>query len=192
LEAVIDHLKIKRLALFGFSQGGPIAITYAIKYPRRVSHLILYDSYARGEAITTEELKKSFISLIRSAWGIGSKTFADLFLPGADVSTLKWLVRYQREAATAEMASKLLDLIYNLDVTDLLPRLRVPTLVIHRKGCRVIPFHLGREMASMIPNSRFVPLEGSTHLPFFGDADAVLRITDEFLGKPAHGKDFIR
>jgi class 3 adenylate cyclase/pimeloyl-ACP methyl ester carboxylesterase len=192
LEAVVDHLKIKRLALFGFSQGGPIAIAYAIKYPRRVSHLILFDSYARGEAITTEELKKSFISLIRSAWGIGSKTFADLFLPGADVSALKWLVRYQREAATAEMAAKLLDFIYNLDVTELLPRLRVPTLVIHRKGCRVIPFHLGKEMALMIPNSRFVPLEGSTHLPFFGDADAVLRIMDEFLGKPAHGKDFIR
>jgi class 3 adenylate cyclase/pimeloyl-ACP methyl ester carboxylesterase len=192
LEAVIDHLKLKRFALFGFSQGGPIAIAYAIKYPRRVSHLILYDSYARGEAISTEELKKSFSSLIRSAWGVGSKTLADMFLPGADVSALKWLVRYQREAATAEMAAKLLDLTYNLDVTDLLPRLRVPTLVIHRKGDKAIPFHLGREMASMIPNSRFVPLEGSIHPPFFGDADAVLRITGEFLGIPAHGTDAIR
>ena len=186
LEAVIDHLKLKRFALFGFSCSGPVAIAYAIKYPRRVSHLILYDSYARGEAISTEELKKSFSSLIRSAWGIGSKTLADMFLPGADVSALKWFVRYQREAATAEMAAKLVDLTYSLNVTDLLPRLRVPTLVIHHKGCKVIPFHLGREMASMIPNSRFVPLEGSIHLPYFGDADAVLRIIGEFLGIPAH------
>jgi len=192
LEAVIDHLKLKRFALFGFSQGGPIAITYAIKYPRRVSHLILYDSYARGEAITTEEFKKSFSSLIRSAWGIGSKTLADIFLPGTDVSALKWFTRLQREATSAEMAAKLLDLTYKFDVTDLLPRLRVPTLVIHRKGDKAIPFNLGREMASMIPNSRFVPLEGSVHLPFFGDADAVLRITGEFLGIPAHGTDAIR
>jgi class 3 adenylate cyclase/pimeloyl-ACP methyl ester carboxylesterase len=192
LEAVIDHLKLKRFALFGFSQGGPIAIAYTIKYPRRVSHLILYDSYARGEGITTEEFRKSFLSLIRSAWGIGSKTMADIFLPGGDVSVLKWFARLQREAATAEMAAKLLDLTYDLDVTDLLPRLRVPTLVIHRKGDKAIPFHLGREMASMIPNSRFVPLEGNIHIPFFGDADAVLRIMGEFLGAPPHGKDSIR
>jgi class 3 adenylate cyclase/pimeloyl-ACP methyl ester carboxylesterase len=189
LEAVVDHLKLKRFALFGFSQGGPIAIAYAIKYPKRVSHLILYDSYARGDAISTEELKKSFISLIHSAWGVGSKAFADIFLPGADVSTLKWFARLQREAATSEMAAKLLDLTYNLDVKDLLPRLRVPTLVVHRKGDKAIPFNLGKEMASMIPNARFVPLEGSIHIPFFGDPDAVLRITGEFLSKPAHGKD---
>jgi len=188
LEAVIDHLKLKRFALFGFSMGGPATIAYAIKYPKRVSHLILYDTYARGEAISTEELKKSFTSLIRSAWGVGSKALADIFLPGADVSALKWFGRLQREAATAEMAAKLLGLSYNLNVVDLLPRLRVPTLVIHRKGDKAIPFHLGREMASMIPNSRFVPLEGSIHIPFFGDADAVLRITAEFLG-PAHGKN---
>jgi class 3 adenylate cyclase/pimeloyl-ACP methyl ester carboxylesterase len=192
LEAVINHLKLKRFALFGFSMGGPVSIAYAIKYPKRVSHLILYDAYARGEAITTEEFKKSFSSLIRSAWGVGSKTLADIFLPGADVSALKWFVRLQREAATAEMAAKLIDLSYNLNVADLLPRLRVPTLVIHRKGDKAIPFHLGREMASMIPNSRFVPLEGSIHIPFFGDADAVLRITAEFLGTPAHGIDSVR
>ncbi len=192
LEAIIDHLKLKRFALFGFSQGGPIAIAYTIKYPRRVSHLILYDSYARGEGITTEEFRKSFLSLIRSAWGVGSKTMADIFLPGVDVSVLKWFARLQREAATAEMAAKLLDLTYDLDVTDLLPRLRVPTLVIHRKGDKAIPFHLGREMASMIPNSRFVPIEGNIHIPFFGDADAVLRIMGEFLGTPAYGKDSIR
>jgi class 3 adenylate cyclase/pimeloyl-ACP methyl ester carboxylesterase len=189
LEAVIDHLKLKRFALCGFSCGGPVAIAYAIKYPRRVSHLILFDSYANGEAITTKEFKESFTSLIRSAWGVGSKALADMFLPGADVSTLKWVIRLQREAATAEMAAKLLDLTYDLDVTDLLPRLHVPTLVIHRKGCKAMPFHLGREMASLIPNSRFVPLEGSIHMPFFGDADAVLRITGEFLGMPAHGTD---
>jgi class 3 adenylate cyclase/pimeloyl-ACP methyl ester carboxylesterase len=186
LEAVIDHLKLKRFALFGFSCAGSTAIAYAIKYPKRVSHLILYGSYARGEAITTEEFKKSFSSLIRSAWGVGSKSLADMFLPGADASALKWFTRLQREAATAEMASRLIDFTYNLNVTDLLPRLRVPTLVMHRKGDKVIPFHLGMEMASLIPNSRFVPLEGDIHIPFFGDADAVLRIMGVFLSTPAH------
>ena len=184
LESVVDHLKLKRFALFGFSQGGPISIAYAISHPRRVSHLILYDAYANGEAITTEEFKASFCSLIRSAWGVGSKTLADIFLPGVDASATEWFKRLQREATTAEMAAKLLDLTYRLNVTELLPRLRVPTLVIHRKGDKAIPFHLGREMASMIPNSRFVPLEGGIHIPFFGDSIAVLRITGEFLGVP--------
>jgi class 3 adenylate cyclase/pimeloyl-ACP methyl ester carboxylesterase len=192
LESVIDHLKLKRFALFGQSCSGPVAIAYAFKYPRRVSHLILWDSYARGEAITTEEVKNTFSSLIRSVWGVGSKTLADIFLTGADASVLKMFERYQREAATAEMAAKLYALTFNLNVTDLLPKLRVPTLVIHRKGSKVIPFHLGREMASMIPNSRFVPLEGSIHLPFYSDTNALLRLIDEFLGIPAYGNESVQ
>jgi len=89
--------------------------------------------------------------------------------------------RLQREASTAEMAAKLIDLTYNFDVTELLPRLRVPTLVIHRKGDKAIPFHLGREMASMIPNSHFVPLE-EVFITFLCDADAVLpsRVSFEY------------
>ena len=184
LEGVVDHLKLKRFALWGWSHGGPVAISYAVKHFRRVTHLILYGAFARGDALASDELKTVFKSLVRTAWGIGSKTLTDLFLPKGEASAVQWHTRLQREAATPEMAARLLDISYGVNVIDLLPRVRVPTLVIHRQGDRAIPFRCGREMAAMIPNARFVPLEGDTHIPFFGDADAILRVIAEFLGDP--------
>jgi len=187
LETVIDHLKLKRLALMSYSEGGPVAITYAAKYPRRVSHLILYGTYARGPAITTDEVKASLISLVRAHWGVGSKALADIFAPGADAAASKVWAKYQRECATPEVAAKILDLVYKADVAHLLPSLRVPTLVLHRQKERATPFRLGRELASLIPNARFVPLEGRDHLPWLGDFESVLRPIAEFLGDPVTG-----
>jgi len=182
LETVIDHLKLQNFALFGFSQGGPIALAYAAKHPQRVSHLILYDTYARGDDITTDEMKTSLISLVKAHWGVGSKTLADLFLPGADSDAVDAFTKFQRDASTAEVAARLLELIYEVDVTDLLPKITTPTVVMHRKGDRVMPFRLGRELAAIIPNVRFIPLEGKIHPPHLGDSDAVLRVIAEFLG----------
>jgi pimeloyl-ACP methyl ester carboxylesterase len=184
LETVIDHLKLKRLALMGYSWGGPVAIAYTAKYPRCISHLILYGTYARGAAITTEEVKASLISLVRAHWGIFSKTLADLWAPGADAAVIEWLAKFQRECTTPEVAVKLLDLAYKTDVTHLLPHLRVATLVLHRQRERTMPFRLGRELASLIPNAHFVPLEGIDHLPWLGDFELVLRAIAEFLGDP--------
>ena len=184
LEVVIDHLKLKRLALLGWSFGGPVAIAYAAKHPRRVSHLILYATCARGAAITTQEVKVSLISLVRAHWGFGSKALADVFTPGADAAVSELWAKYQRESATPETAAKILELLYRTDVMYLLPSLRAPTLVLHRQQDRAIPFRLGRELASLIPSARFVPLEGRDHLPWFGDSDSVLRPIAEFLGDP--------
>ena len=184
LETVIDHLSLKRLALFGASLAGATAVAYAAKHPRRVTHLILSGAYARGDAIATDEIKDSMLSFIGANWGLGSRALADIFVPGADAAIHRWFVRFQRESATAEMAAQLLALSYQIDVADLLPTLRVPTLVMHRQRDRAIPFQLGRDMAALIPNARFVPLEGDTHLPEFGDADSVLRHIAKFLGDP--------
>ena len=184
LETVVDHLKLKRFALFGYSQSGPVAIAYSVKHPKRVSHLILFDTYACGNALAPDEFRSSFVALVKAAWGIGSKTMADMFLPGGSASEIEWFVRLQRESTTADMASKLLGSVFSFDVTDLLPKIKVPTLVIHRRGDKAMRFHCGRDMAAMIPKARFVPLEGNMHIPFFGDANAILRATAEFLGDP--------
>jgi pimeloyl-ACP methyl ester carboxylesterase len=186
LETVIDHLKLKRLALLGYSEGGPVAIAYTANYPRRVTHLVLYGTYARGDAITTKEVKASLISLVSAHWGIASKALADLWAPGADAADSELIARIQRESATAEIAVKTLELSYKTDVTHLLPRLRVPTLVLHRQGERTMAFRLGRELASLIPNARLVPLEGVDHLPWLGDFESVLRAIAEFLGDPVY------
>lgn len=183
LETVIDHLRLRRLALLGTSQGGPTAVAYAAKYPRRVTHLVLYGTFARGEATATDEVKESLISMVRAHWGMGSRAIADIFAP-TDAATSEWFARYQRQAATAEMAARLLDLTYKVNVVHLLPSIRVPTLVMHRQRERVIPFRLGRELASMIAGTRFVPLEGDIHSPSLGNTSTVLRVIAEFLGDP--------
>jgi len=184
LEVVIDHLKLKRLALVGWSFGGPVAIAYAAKHPRRVSHLILYATFARGAVITTQEVKVSLISLVRAHWGFGSKALADIFTPGADAAVSELWAKYQRESASPETAAKLLGLVYETNVVQLLPSLRVPTLVLHRQQDRAMPFRLGRELASLIPNARFVPLEGRDHFFWLGDSESVLRAIAEFMGDP--------
>ena len=191
LETVIDHLKLKRLALIGYSWGGPVAVAYTAKHPRRITHLILYGTFARGAAITTDEVKASLISLVRAHWGIGSKVLADLFSPGADAAGIELWAKYQRECTTPEIAAKILDQIYKVDVVRLLTSLRGPTLVLHRQKERAMPFRLGRELASLIPNARFVPLEGRDHLPWLGDFESVLRAIAEFLGDPVTGSQVV-
>jgi class 3 adenylate cyclase len=183
LETIIDRLKLRRLALLAVSQAGPVAVAYAVKRPRRVSHLLLYGTYADGDAITKDEFKASMLSLIRAHWGVGSKALADIFVPGADAATLDRFARFQRESATPAMAAELLALVYQMNVADLVRRLRVPTVVIHRRKDRAIPFRLGRELAALIPNARLAPLEGNIHPPWLGDTQPVLTAISEFLGK---------
>jgi class 3 adenylate cyclase/pimeloyl-ACP methyl ester carboxylesterase len=184
METVVDHLKLKRMALFSVSQAGPVAIGYAVRHPRRVSHLILYGTWARRDSIANDALRSALIPLIRAHWGIGSKALADAFLPGANSSVGEWFARLQRESATPEVAAELIEFGTRLDVADLVPRLRVPTLVLHRRGDLMVPFRLGRELAALTPGARFIPLEGAIHRPYFGDAESVLRAIAEFLEDP--------
>ena len=184
LEGLIDNVAPDRLALLGISQAGPIALAYAVRHPERVSHLILYGTYSRGVRIAADDLRESMLSLVRAHWGVGSKTLADMFMPGSDAAAVESFATNQRNAATPEMAGQLLDLTYRIDVTDLLAQVRVPTVVIHRDRDRAMPFHLGRELASSIPDVRLVPLDGRIHFPWLGDSDSVLRAMSEFLGVP--------
>ena len=184
LETVIDHLRLKHFALLGISQGGATAIAYTIKYPQRVTHLILYGAFARGEAIGSDEIRLAMLSFIRANWGLGSRTLTDIFTPNADAEVREWMVKFQRKCATAEVVAQLMNLSYRIDVSGLLPKLRTPTLVLHRQHDMVTPFKLGRELAASIPNAHFVPLEGNDHLPAFGDSDSLVRVIAEFLGDP--------
>jgi pimeloyl-ACP methyl ester carboxylesterase len=184
LESIIDHLQLRRLAILGAHRGGPLAVAYTAKYPQSVTNLILYGTYARGQAVAKDEVKESLISLIRAHWGLGSKTLADIYLPGADSKKIKWFDRFQRESATAEFTADSLIAVYQLDVVDLLSGVRIPTVVIHRQKDRIMPFSQGRELAARIPNARFVSLEGNIHAPWLGDSDSVMRIISESLGDP--------
>ena len=128
----------------------------------------------------------------RTHWGLGSDVLADLFLPEGGPETRAHFVRLQRAAAPAELACELLAQCYEIRVGDLLDRVAAPTLVVHRRDDRAIPSRLGRDLAARIPGARLVSLAGRSHLPYAGDAAAVVGAILEFLdaappGAPAAG-----
>jgi pimeloyl-ACP methyl ester carboxylesterase len=181
LEALIEELGRERVALFGGSCGGPPAIAYAARHPERTSHLVLYGAYASGPKLAPVEVQQAMTGLVRAHWGLGSKALTDLFAPQSSAEARQQLAESQRRSASPEMAAALLELIYRMDVSDLVSEIRVPTLVLHRKGDRAIGFDNGRQLASLIPGATFVPLDGEAHLPWLGDWEAVAEAALAFL-----------
>jgi class 3 adenylate cyclase len=116
---------------------------------------------------------------------LGSQTLVDLMLPDADAETRAWFAHAQRVSASPEMASALMETNYHYTVTDLLPKLHLPTVVIHRRGERAVRLSRARELAAGIPKAQFVVLEGTNNMPWFEDAAAVLRAIAAFFGDPA-------
>jgi pimeloyl-ACP methyl ester carboxylesterase/DNA-binding CsgD family transcriptional regulator len=175
LGAVLDELGWERAVVIGGSSGGCAAIAFAARFPDRVERLLLYGAYADGRSIAPEQVRAAVVGAVRSHWGLGSRVLADIFL--GDVGTLEHerFARFQRAATRAETAAALLELTYHNDVRGQLARVQVPTLVLHRRSDRAIPFRLGRELAAAIPRATLVPLEGRAHFPWAGDTDSVVR-----------------
>jgi len=175
LGRVLDELELERAVLVGGSSGGCTAIAFAARFPERVERLLLYGTYADGAAIGSPEVREAIVATVRSHWGLGSRLLADIFLGSADRAEQARFARYQRAAASAETAARLLELIYRTDVRAELPLVQAPTLVVHRRGDRAIPYALGRELAAAIPRAALVPLTGRAHFPWAGDAQSVVR-----------------
>ena len=178
LEAVVDALDLERFPLLGISQGGPVAMTYAARHPERVSHLILYGSYALGRQLrakTQDELdeNEALITLIRLWWGKDDPTFrqffARAFIPGGTPEHHRWFNDLCRVSASPEDAAGFRRAFGLIDVTALLPQVAVPTLVLHAIDDARVPIDQGRLLASSIPHARFVPLEGENHILLEGE-----------------------
>jgi class 3 adenylate cyclase len=197
LEAVVDALGLERFALYGVSQGGATSITYAVRYPERVSHLILQGSFARmGWFIDTEEGQQRFqtaLSLIRQGWGTDlpayRQFFTSLFMPDADAEAIRQFNEMQRISASPENAAALFSAMRDTDVSELLSQVRPPTLVVHCRGDAIAPFESGRELATGIPGARFLPLNGRNHaiLPHEPAAEVLGKAVEEFLGEGEEG-----
>jgi class 3 adenylate cyclase/pimeloyl-ACP methyl ester carboxylesterase len=181
-EAVIEHIGLEEFILFGTSMAGPASIAYTVRHKEKVKHLVLYGTYANGKIVTKDEVKLGLISLIKGAWGVGSKVLTDIFIPGASMDVVQQYAVFQRESCNSEMAARLIELVYNLDVTGLLPSIQTPTLVLHREGDKAIPIHLGRELAMEIPNALFKVLQGDIHFPWLGESDKIIEEICAFVG----------
>jgi pimeloyl-ACP methyl ester carboxylesterase/DNA-binding winged helix-turn-helix (wHTH) protein len=192
LETVVDAVGVKRFALFGISQGCAISIAYAVRYPERVSHLVLYGSFARGRKKrgTSEAIANSdaLITLIRQGWGQENpafrQLFTSLFIPGGTEEQTKWFNDLQRITTSPENAARLRQVVDDIEVTALLSKVTTPTLVLHCRGDAVQPFDEGRRLAAGIPGARFVALEGRNHIPLQGEP-AWSRLVQEM-------RDFLR
>ena len=176
VRAVMDAAGSERAALFGWSEGGPMSVVFAATYPERVSHLILYGSYAR-RASAQPDNGRAFVERIEREWGTGTV----LGNPGADRARRQALARKERQCATPTAAAALVRMAASIDVTDVLPTVSVPTLVMHRREDSNFRVEAGRELATGIPGARYVELEGTEHMPWFGDTDAIVEEAEEFL-----------
>jgi class 3 adenylate cyclase/pimeloyl-ACP methyl ester carboxylesterase len=171
LESVVEAAGIKRFPLLGISQGCAISIAYAVRHPERISHLILYGGFAQGANRPNSRLRekwKAVATLMRTEWGADSPAFRQMFtmqfVPDATKQQIDSFNELQRRTTSGECVAKYMEAVIDLDVVDLLPKVTVPTLVMHARGDLVIPFSAGRGMAAGIPGARFIALQSNNHL----------------------------
>jgi pimeloyl-ACP methyl ester carboxylesterase/DNA-binding CsgD family transcriptional regulator len=202
LEAVIDAADLREpFALMGISQGAAACIAYAVKYPKRVSKLLLYGAYARGPYERGNDeaarLYRAIIDIARVGWAdqnpVFRQVFTSRFIPEATDAQVHWFNELVRTTTTAEAAAALLEARAHLNVTALLDQVRVPTLVLHARQDSVVPLEEGRLLAAGIPGARFVELESRNHV-LLQHEPAWQRFGEEvlaFLGGTPRGEDHL-
>lgn len=189
LEGVVNDAALDRFALLGMSQGAAVSIAYAVRHPERVSHLILCGAYARGRrkrgSPIDAEQSEALVMLMRQGWGRENpafrQMFTSLFVPDGSAEQMQWLNDLQRMTTSPDNAVRIRTVLDNIDITDLLPQVRVPTLVLHCRDDAIAPFEEGRRVAAGIKGARFVVLEGRNHMILETDA-AWPRFLEEMRG----------
>jgi class 3 adenylate cyclase len=185
---VLDAAGSERAALFGGAEGGPMCALFAATFPERTSALVLGASYARRTWARDhpwgldEDTQRRILDGYEDRWGrigFGARALAPTLVD--DDRFQVWYAQAQRFAGTPASAQAWFRVTMEIDVRDVLPAIRVPTLVIHRSGDRVIPVEAGRYLAQHIPDAKYVELAGDDHFPFVADIDAIVDEVEEFL-----------
>lgn len=173
LEAVVDAAGLERFPLFAMSQAGAVAVAYAARYPEKVSHLILLGAYARGwlkRDYSDDKLEeeKLWISMMKLGWGRDNPAFRQFItvanIPDGSKEQMDSLSELMRISAEPAVAAQLEQEMHRTDVQELASKITVPTLVFHARKDGGVPFDEGKLLASLIPNARFVALEGRNHI----------------------------
>jgi len=182
LEAVVDRLGLERFALWAPALSGPASIAYAVRHPERVSHLWLWNSMARSTDLTGGPQVQALRQLLDSDWEMFTETMAHVAFGWSEGEQARRYAAVIRESVTQEWVQAFLA-APDVDVTELLPQVRSPTLVLHRREAPFPSVDTARGLASRIPNARLALLEGSAGTPTAGDTEAVLTAIEEFLGE---------
>jgi class 3 adenylate cyclase/pimeloyl-ACP methyl ester carboxylesterase len=187
VRAVLDAVGSQSAALFGFSEGGPMCALFAATFPERTRALVLYGSFATWRKTSdhpwglTPETIEAFLTTIDQQWGEGRSL--DVAAPSAsgDERMRQWVGRIERLAGSPGAMITLFRMNLDIDVRHVLSAIRVPTLVLHRTDELLVEVGCGRYMAGSIPAAKYVELPGVDHLPWVGDADAIIGEIQEFL-----------
>jgi pimeloyl-ACP methyl ester carboxylesterase/DNA-binding CsgD family transcriptional regulator len=178
LEAVVDAAGVEGpFPLLGISQGASVCVAYAARHPERVSGMLLYGAYARGWSrrgdADGEREYQAITELVRRGWGRDNPAFRQVFtsrfIPGATSEQIEWFNDLCRKTASADVAAVLLETRSRIDVTELLGKVRAPTLVIHGRADVVVPISEGRFLASGIQGAQFVELDSANHILLEGE-----------------------
>jgi class 3 adenylate cyclase/pimeloyl-ACP methyl ester carboxylesterase len=168
---VVNAAGIDRFPLLGISQGCAVSIAYALRYPERVSHLVLYAGFALGgskRSAEESERRKALVTLLRLEWGADNPAirqwFATRMMPDASREQVESFNDLQRKTTSAECAARYYETTGNFDVVSLLPKVKVPTLILHARGDVQVPIEQGRQLAAGINGAKFVALQGRNHV----------------------------
>jgi pimeloyl-ACP methyl ester carboxylesterase len=185
VRAVLDAVGSERAALFGYSEGGPMSVVFAATYPQRTSALVLYGTYAKRRdpdddypwAPTAEQRRRYSDEIERDwAWEADMRRIC----PNADDAMTRWWATRARAAASPGAARALIVMNSEIDIRSVLPTIRVPTLVLHRRGDLDSRPEEGRYLADHIPGAKFIELAGADHAPWI-DADQIVDEVEEYL-----------
>jgi class 3 adenylate cyclase len=184
MEAVVDRLGLEKFALLGLQHSGPLAIAYAARHPERVSHLILWGAYARASEYLASSEFRAMRALVGTAWQTYTEAVAHTLLGWSAGEPARRYAALVRDSVSPEFfQAVVIPALNEFDVTPLLPQVRSPTLVLHRRQHAGVSVDVARGLASRIPDARLVLLEGESGAPYLGDTEAVLAAIHEFLGE---------
>jgi pimeloyl-ACP methyl ester carboxylesterase len=186
LSCVVEAAGVERFALFGMSQGVSVAVAYAARHPERVSHLILYGGFVRGQGTREDPQEYERFSLlehlIRVGWGDPQhafrQVFGAMFIPDGTSEQFKWFDELQRASMSAANASEFFKAAHRVDLRPLLREIRVPTLVIHANRDAAVPFSEAKVIAGGIKGAQLKLLDSNNHV-LFEDEPAWPRFLEE-------------
>jgi class 3 adenylate cyclase len=180
LDAVLGAARVERVALIAVGDGG-LGAMYAATHPKRVSALVLVNIAVSGALVVDDERREQMLDLIENHWGEGR--FVQLYAPerAGDPQFAEWWARFERSAVSPSIARRLVDMSVQVDLSGVLPAIRVPTLVLYRTGNPLIPHAAARAVADAIPNARFVEAAGVDLYFWPGADDPEIDLIEEFL-----------
>ncbi len=193
VRAVMAAAGSHEAALLGISEGGPMCSLFATTYPEKTRALVMIGTYAKRlwepayPWAPTREARERFLDEIRTNWGGPVGLEARAPSRADDPAFRQWWSAYLRLGASPGAALALTQMNAEIDVRDVLPLVRVPTLVLHRTGDRCLHVEEGRYVAQLVPGAQFVELPGDDHLPFVGDQDAIVDQIAGFLRSVTDG-----